>query len=186
MKSFGSNKRTLLILAILTIALLVGHYFLFRDIRLKNENTSKLLDHISEESNKGNYILTSQKALQNIAPDLEVLKKTIVGSTGEVEFIEYVESLARANGLSIVIDNLQTENDQKLLASSSVTLLKVRARTNGSWTGTYKFISLVESLPYRVRVNSFSMTAQGVTDATSGATKNGWESNLEIRVLKYK
>ena len=76
------------------------------------------------------------------------------------------------------------EKDPRLEAGS-VDLLKIRASTSGSWSNTYKFLSELESLSYKIAVDSLSLVSS--KDGDSGSPQGTfWRSVFEIRVLKYK
>lgn len=177
-------KKIIIILSLSVFAVFVIYFFLYRQLIKKNENIASLLDRIASESSREVYASSVQKQLQAIEPDLNRIKSSIVGQTGVVSFIEELEKVAKNNGLSIENDSIAEETDPKSVASSTITHLKVRSKTKGSWEGTYKFLSEIESLPHKVRINSFNMVSSGEDSGKN--PKKVWDAVFEIRVLKYK
>lgn len=188
MHSNKSLKRILIILLLICFAVFALIYLAIRDIRLKNENISSISQELLTKTDKQEYLLTTERLIENISSDLKKVDSYIVARDGDVGFIEELESLARENGLTISIDSLSVE-DSKDLEASGVTTLKIRAKTKGRWSGTYTLLSQLESLPYRISVNNFS--AVDTTDIPVGGKRpttpsSNWQSSFEIQVLKYK
>ena len=136
-------------------------------------------------SNRQNYLISTQKLISDLSPDLESINNSIVPSGDDVGFIEIFESVAKGNGLKIDIDFLVLKDDSSF-KNANVTSLEIKAKTSGSWVGTYTFLSELESLPIKVKINNFSM------DTAPGSSSDGkkqlpmWQSSFEIVVLKYK
>ena len=143
---------------------------------------------INLQDSRQGYLVSMQNILDDLAPDLNNLNNSVVksGVDGNVEFIEYLESLARENGIDISNDNLSIEDVQGI-KNANVSLFKIKSNTKGSWKGTYAFLAQLESLSYRVRINKFSLT--NITEKIEGETKKQpqqWQTVMEISVLKYK
>ena len=113
----------------------------------------------------------------------------MVPNSGDVQFIENLESVARNSGLSIDIDSLLLENDPKA-TQTTITVLRIKVKTKGSWSNTYKFISELESLPYKIKINSvlLSKTSEDLAskDGKKITSKSQWSASIDIGVLKYK
>lgn len=183
-----SLKKILVFLSLIMITLFVGHYFLYRDIKLKNEHISILSAELESQSERQGYLIATERVIESIKEDIELIDKSIIASNEDVDFIEDLEAIARRNGLTIKIDSLVIE-DAKELDAAGITTLKVRAKTTGPWVGTYTFLSEVESLPFKIKVNKFAILNTGEGASVEGATpvlKNEWQSTFEILILKYK
>ena len=86
------------------------------------------------------------------------------------------------------IDSLDFE-ELKSLASSTLTYLKVRAKVTGSWSGNYKFLAEMESMPFKIKVQNFRLSSEAKSidsNLKSGKSANMWQSLFEINILKYK
>ena len=132
--------------------MLPGCYFLFKDIRLRNEHISKLSQEVSSLSSKQDYLVSTQKMIGSINQDIIRIDNSIITKDGDVAFIENLELIAKSNGLTLNIDSLVFEDDTKL-TGAGLTTLKIKAKTTGNWSNTYRFLSQIESLPFKIKVN---------------------------------
>ncbi len=179
MKNHKLSKKTLFVLTFLTLIFLGGYYYIFMDIKTRSENISTLSQELSMQSNKQGYLVSTQKMINSISSDIDRINNSIVPKDGDVAFIENLETLAKDNGLTIDIDSLVFEDDSKLEAID-VTAFKIKAKISGGWIGTYTFLSQIESMPLKVKINRFA------SSANSQATTSVWQSSFDITVLKYK
>ncbi len=182
------TKLTPIILLFAVILFFIGQYFLYTDIKKTNQNWSVLSYELETKNNIEEYMISTGKIIQNLSNDLGKINKSIVSSTGDVEFIESIEKLADSNNLSIVINSLQLETNSKS-TTSPVAILRINFKTEGGWLGTYKFLNQIESMPVKVKVNSYTFQSQN-TDVISEvpvSTLNAkWESRVDLSVLKYR
>ncbi len=185
-----SNKKTFLIIALFGAVISVASYFVFNEVKKKAEHVFVLEQELQFEDRQEQYLASMAKTIRESESDIALSDGSIIESDGHIEFIESIESLARQNGLSIVIESLLFE-EHPLLATSSMTSFKVSAKANGSWKGTYKFLIQLESLPIKIQINKFSMI-HGISDGLENNVKeistegNVWQSNFEIHALEYK
>ncbi len=179
-------KTMLIVTGLLVIGLLAGQYFLYMQIKKENEHISLLESELSQEDSKQEYLLSMQRTLQNIKPDITNINNSIVPAGGDVAFIESLESYAKLNGLTITIDSLTLEEDASYVPIASVSL-KIKAKTTGTWSGTYAFIATLESLPFKIKINRLNVenTASEAGVPQSKAGEN-WQGTFEMYVLKYK
>lgn len=189
MHNYKSSKIILIILCILVIVIFVACYFVYGDIKNKNENYNFILHDLSFQNDKQDYLASKLKMVDDMGTEINAVDNSIISKNGEVGFIESLESLARENGLSIEISSLTLDNSVNL-ASSSINVFNIKAKTEGSWYGNYVFLSRLESLPFKVKINMVGLTDSSkdvVSDANnSNPTNNTWQSVFDIGVLKYK
>ena len=182
------SKKILIILGLCVIGLCLLIYILFLDIKGKNERISVIEHELSFQSNKQEYMVSMERVIQKADSDITRVNNSIIPSDGDVRFIESLETIAHDNGLSIDIDSLTFE-DSRALASSSMTTLKVKAKTEGGWSGTYRFLFLIESLPIKVKIDKFTLNNikdEANLSADKVSSRSAWQSAFEMRVLKYK
>lgn len=188
MKQHQSLKKILATLILIILALCFFYYLLFKDIKLRNKHTSELQNNIELQIRRDKYMSSVELAVQNDRANIEKISNSIIGQDDDVTFIELLENTAKNNGLDIVINTLVIE-DNSSFSTTDMTTLKIRAKTNGPWSGTYLFLNELELLPFNIRVEKLSLTngssntAEFKNTATSSAP---WQSDFEIRVLKYK
>ena len=178
MKKSNDFKKILMVLSTSAVAIFILHYIMYEDMKAKNEKISNLQYDLSILSDKQDYLILTDRALENLAIDLDKAQASIVPKGGDIKFIENIEALARSNGLTIEIDSLGLED--KSLPSPDLTVLHLEAKTEGSWLGTYTFLAEVESLPFKIKVGRSSMVRIG------GSGPSIWDNTLSISVLKYK
>ncbi len=174
MKSYTHYKGILILLTCIILVNFFGIYFLFKGIQTKNEHISILKNNMTGQFAKQNYLISTKRIIESISADIERVNNSIVASDGDVAFIENIESLARNDGVEINIESLSF-NDGKD-KNSQVINFNIRAVVRGGWSDTYKFISKIESLPVKVKINSLNLSA----------VNHIWESSMELSVLKYK
>ncbi len=181
-------KIILIGLGFLVFIVFISYYFLYQDLKSKNLHIFSLSSDLAFQVNREDYLISAQRTIKSMTADIDKIKNSIVAKDGDVNFIESLESLARQNGLSSTIDSLVISNDTAL-ASSSVTFLKIKARTVGSWYGSYRFVSELESMPFKIEVDKLDISSPSFGEE-SGVKKSdvasGWQVDFEISVLKYK
>ncbi len=187
MKEKSSNK-ILILLSVIIVGLFISSYFIYTDIKRKNEHIGSLNQEAAYQLKRNQYLLTLQRTFQNTDSDIARVNSSIIPSDGDIKFIDDLESTARADGLSINIGSLVFE-DNPSLTSSGITNFKIRAETSGSWSSTYKFLAQIEFMPLKVRVNSFGLSGSLQSPSSGSKSSKGgslWHSVFEINILKYK
>src|SRR4051812_8173818 len=105
------SKKIAIILGILVLGIFALYYFLFVDIKTRNERASVLLHDATSEIAKQQYIVSLEHTIENVTPDIARVNASMIASDGDVGFIEDLEAMAKANGLTITIDSLMLENN---------------------------------------------------------------------------
>ena len=187
--TFKPSKIIVIILSFFALALFIIYYLIFSDIKTKNQHASILEQELSSQTKNQQYMLSLKRNIQNADSDISSINNSIMSEDGDVAFIEDLENFANDNNLTLSIDSLTLE-DSQILASSSITSLKVRAKTKGSWFGTYKFLARMESLPLKIKIYRFGFTKTvneiGVDNKKISNQVPVWQGIFEMNVLKYK
>jgi hypothetical protein len=162
-------------------------FFLFQDIKSKNENASDLQNSTDLSIKQNQYSVSLQESLQNASSSITEINNAILSPDGDVDFIEKLENVAKGSGLDIVIDSLAVE-DIPNVTSDDLTSFRIRAEAQGGWAGTTTFLSKLESLPFVMRVEKFDLTNSSDNPAglSSPVSAQTWQTTFEIRVLQYK
>ena len=173
----------ILLLPVVVISLAL--YMVYVDIKTKNENHHAILHDLSLQGERVGYLALAQKSIDNISSEIDLVDSSIISKDGDIKFIENLEQIAREHGLSIEITSLFFENNPEF-SPASMDILKIKAKTKGSWIGNYSFLIRLESLPFKIKINKYNLkSVQPITEAKV-KTDNTWESVFEIDVLKYK
>ena len=187
MSKSKSFKKILIFLAVIAVAFIALFYFVYADIKSKNEKVSVLEASLSQQDDKQGYVLSTKRTIQSLSDDLTQVNSSIVSTDGDVKFIESLEALARKNGLTIEIQSLTL--DDTTLNSDSITILNIKAKTTGGWNGMYTFLADIESLPLKVRVSRFDLAnaqADSVGVDKKASSSGVWQGLIDMSVLKYK
>jgi len=176
------------VLSATSVLLFVAIYFAYSDIRSKNERVFTMEQELLFQNSQYEYLLSMQKVVDGLGPEIYKIDNSIVPKNGDVDFIEDLEKLAKDRNLKIEIESLTLTADPKE-TSGQVTNLKVRAKVEGPWKDSYLFVSEMEAFPFKVKINKLSII--GTEEVVSGAGKSSilnskWQTTFEINVLKYK
>ena len=107
------------------------------------------------------------------------LNLCFVNSNEVVDFIKSIELISEFSGVSIDIKSVGV-GDSELIKNTNVETLIVEFTTQGTWNGTFKFLSLVENIPYDITIDRMS-----INKFTDGENKKGfWRSNFTIKAIK--
>jgi len=181
-------KRILIFLGICIAILAAISYFAFISIKHTNENISALTAKLVTEKNQQEYLTSTQKIVEQRTQDLAKINDSIVASDGDVQFIENLESLARGDHLNVSIDSLTVE-DSTNLSKAGMTTLNVKVKVDGSFSDLFTFLSQIESSPFKIKVDGFSLVVNGegvIPDKKTGVQKVPWEMIIGIHILKYR
>lgn len=150
-----------LISLILTVVLVLGIY----NIRLKNKETSELLNLVDEAAEK-EALSQSIRLMQNtLAEDIKAFNNVVLSNDKLILLIESIEKSGKVLGLDADILSVEEVKD-----ASSIGLHTVRMviETRGSWAPTLSFLRVIESLPHRVLIDESNILKQN----------NSWRSKV--------
>ncbi len=182
-------KQYFVLLGILIILLSAAIYFVWTDLKNKNEIIAEINNDLSTQSSKQLFLASMEQQVKTREDDLDKVNGSIIGTDKDVDFIENLESLAKSNNLKVSIDSLALQDDSSL-TTSKVSFFNIRAKTTGDWTGTYIFLSELESLPLKVKINKINLV--NTTNEVNGEVRkvgsvgNTWELDFDMTVLKMK
>ncbi len=186
MEQSGLFKKIIVILSLGSLLLFGVIYYVYSDIKTKNETILTVEQDLSSKNEKHEYLMSLQNVVESIDPEVQKIENSIVPKAGDVAFIEELEALGRSSGLVVEIDSLNLASDPKI-SSSTFTMLKVKVRASGAWSDVYEFASIMESLKYKIKVNKFTLSnKEELTAIRSQTTNKDWQGIFEISVLEYK
>lgn len=187
MKNSKSLKGIIIMLSLFVLVLFVAQYFVYRDIKIKNQKISVLERDLSLQENRQEYLISTEKLINTMSSDLEKIDNSILASDGEVSFINSLEDLAEKNNLKLEPEFLGSDENDASLKNTNIKTFVIRAKITGSWVDTYTFISELESNPIKIKINKLALSnvsADSGVDVKKFGQK--WQSIFEIVVLKYK
>lgn len=187
MKNSKSFKKIIFLLSVFTLFLFVAQYFVYRDIKIKNQKISVAERDLLLQEGRQEYLISTEKLISAIGPDLQKIDNSILAQDGEVTFINSLEDLAAKNKLKFEPEFLGSDENDATLKNTNIKTFTIRAKISGSWSDTYTFISELESNPIKIKINNLSISNIS-SDSGIDVKKFGprWQSVFEIVVLKYK
>ncbi|MFZ2621500.1 MAG: hypothetical protein WAX85_02925 [Minisyncoccia bacterium] len=188
MKTKNTSKNTIIAVTILVVGVFASYYFLFVDIKNRNEHISNIEQDLAHQNENSQYVSSLLETFQNADSDITKINNSIVSSDGDVAFIESLEKMAHDDSLSTTIDSLNFEEIPSF-PGSKVVVFRIRVKAKGSWSGIYKFLAQIESLPFKIKIINFGLTGPLInTESVKNTSDSGriWQSIFEINVLKYK
>lgn len=118
---------------------------------LKNKETSKLLN-LADSTAESKLLVQNIRTVQNdAAEEIKSFDNIVLSDDKLVSFIENIENLSRARSLEISIASVDKVEDKKALEPH---LVRIVMETQGSWSDNFAFLRAIESLPYRVMIES--------------------------------
>ncbi len=174
-----------LLLAVLALAGVLGCYMFFNIIR-SNVMRAYVADSAADiQVARRQQAQMVRTTLDEIKPEVDSLSSRLVNTEGTILIIEKIEALGQAVGMPVTVNSVgvkgvdskskdpkaQNQTTENLLLSFSV---------NGSWDKIYTFLKVVESLPYKMAIQSVALSyvPAGKTSIWSGA--------FSVSILKNK
>ncbi len=185
------NKLNILIVLVLLIAASsAGLYFYFynslgvyqretEDLRAKTKTLDATL---------GNLDIIEQN-LKGTVENGDRIAALFLGQDSIVDFIQTIESVMKDVGVSGSVDSVVEQSFPELDASGKEKINMVIS-AEGDWSGLVNLLGLLERLPYKSTVNSFSLRyADVMVEATkkkAASTTKVWQLKVNLDVWAIK
>ena len=177
-QSIGRKRKELLaITLLLNVAAIGWGYFLFMEIKEKNEHLSELANRIEAETAEESDIHYKK----NLAVETATLREKLLSSTlakgGAISFIELLEATGRDVGARTSIESVSTKDNAKL---SNIEELRLALKVTGPWPAVVRLLGLLELLPYETELD------QVVVSKVESPEEGSWRADLLLTTLKEK
>ncbi|MBA3550846.1 hypothetical protein H0W32_01395 [Patescibacteria group bacterium] len=182
----SSTKKILIFLAVfITIACsgIYGMYYIISKAGHKvagyELQQQKLISELEADRSLKQFLATS-------GPDIEKLSSRIVSRDGTVAFLEMIEKIARDTGL--IIDTESVNVAASPINIEEFETLNLVLSTRGTWSNTYRFLSILETLPYKVTITGaeINQLEEGVLSEGISVSTTPWSGSFTFNVIKYK
>ncbi len=173
------NNYKLIISSLLITFLFVGIWFLMYKkfssslASIKNSYVLLYADQRLREN-----INDIRSTYEKIKPDIDKVNGYFITKEDQISFIENVENLAKKNNLDIEIGNITVEKNTDLV-KNDLEYLVLKINTVGSWDGNYRFLGLLETMPYHLFIKRMSISLK--SDTEKNAVLKGF---FEVYVAK--
>jgi hypothetical protein len=179
MKKLRSQHYLLLILSFLTLfAAVVAYVFMYKDAMIKAQEEASIKAEVSAAA-KHTLEAENMKIMYNdTASDRALLPSFIVSVDNAVPFIDAVEAIGPATGVTLSISSLSSGTDN----ASSYGVVTATISAIGNWTNVMRAIQMVENMPYAISVKNLNMDVLS-SDGSSDKSASHWTAALDISVL---
>ncbi len=179
----NSKTTQLLTFVGLITVIAVGALILeYKRISIVHTRTDALKNELVDSQVKTLKMSSLRRAALSGSDELVKIKDFIIEPGQEVEVVQLIEGLSKSSGLTYTTETIAL-TDYAPLTGQGKELLHIVITTQGSWRGTQKFLSLVENLPYNVRIDTVDTALTG----SEGNTLTGtWKTKFDISLVKKK
>lgn len=165
-----NNKalQRLIIVSTLAVIAICGYLYFTYYINSLTQKTANIKSDIQLSEIKYTRLEILRKATENTSDQKSRIEQLFVGQSGAVDFIGKIEDMAKNSGLTYKTDTVETE---PMPGSEDLgkELVTINMTTTGLWSNTIKFLKLIESLPYSVKVNNIRLNVvKGAAANVSG------------------
>lgn len=196
-----SNTKTVTILFVtLAILSVVSFVYGVKYIEGLINKATESKEEIERLQAKIGHLRSLHQAAQDTNDDKAKINSYIIQSGGSVVFITELEQLASNIGLEYNTDRIESASEPELDIQGKE-LLTVSFTVNGAWSSVFKFIKLVEAMPYSITIEKVDLfaavpdkkTINTIVGTTSTSTvqrvvtkENEWKAVILFDVVKNK
>ncbi|MBU1557643.1 hypothetical protein KKC45_01650 [Patescibacteria group bacterium] len=168
------TKKILGVIVILNVVALASYFYLFSDIKSKNEATSVLENILDGQIGRESELKLVGSNLKRTEKERAVIDSYFVqkGKSEVAGFVEVLESLAELAGVSLKVNSILLKKED---ASDIVEEMKLELEISSYWEEANYFLGLLELLPYKITFNKAYIEK---------SKDSQWKSVFNIKVLK--
>lgn len=176
-----SRTSRILLIVVLIDCVAVGSYiFLFRAVAASNERIAGIKSEVVLKEKERDNIEALRRVFNDTADLREMVSSFFVKRDGVVEFIGYLESLARSRNLLVLTKSVAIAGGGENAVHE---MLRLTVEVEGSWPETVRFLSLVETMPFGVALEEISLSQ---SEERKGRRAARWFGRVSFSVLKIK
>lgn len=153
-------------------------YFFYTKTNDNNQKTQIAEADWQAEASRREEIRTLDRSLKMLSAERTSLETHFAESKNIVPFLDTIEDLAPSVGVVAEVTSVDIPKEG--------TVLMAGMKASGSFTGLYKFLTLLENSPYELEFMSMKID-KNVGTAESGKTAQGstWDLSLKIKLLSF-
>lgn len=181
MEVFKKTKKlfiTFLIVCVLGLAFDITVFFV---IKRRTEAVSIAENQLALAAEKANS-LKSVKVLMDDTAERRVKVDTFfIKDDKVVDFLDSLDTLGTKNGVKLTINSVGVAPLTKP-SSSFLEQLNIKIQVEGSWANVYRFLTLLETMPYKVSWGRVGF------DKVSGrdSKQSVWQGVFDVSIVKLK
>ncbi len=193
MEITSKNKLYLqLIISILILGVFVkASLYVFGLIESQNDKIINKKIELIQINQKRENMLKSLGKYKSLEASISKLDNSLLSSGSELDFIIFLEDIAKKNNLNKEINILGTSNDKKKKKTkTNINNMNFSVLLSGSFEGTLAFIKEIQLAPHYASIMSVSFSKIGsgvsrVKEAEYPLEENDVKTSLTVRVYTY-
>lgn len=155
-----------------------AYAFALSYVRAEGAKLAALEGELAHAAQKESVLKSVKTIVVDTAPDRATLEGHFIGKEGIVGFLELVEEAGRRAGVKTEVTSVSLDRSAEQSVSSEH--LRISVKGDGSFTGVFALLIMLEELPFGVRVQNVNIAER--TDPNAA----GWRIVLTFTVPKLK
>lgn len=149
---------TIVFSGVVLFALTGGAWYLYKIMNSINSEIQATRSEIASIESENDVIREFQQLVTKRAPDINRVHALFIEADRPLRFIETIESLGRTTKNLITLDAQSPGNDTQYFT--------FRITAEGEKRNVFRFLDLLEHMPYEITVRSYSSNALSEQDPT--------------------
>ena len=175
-KNFRKFKKVPLFIAVGFLALSVMLLlFVYKEMKENEALTEGANMEWQKENMRREELRSLERSLREIQNEKNLVEARFAQSSNVVPFLDSLESLAKESGArsEVVSVDIAKESEELLIS----------LKTKGSFDATYKFIRLLETSPYYIKISSFDIERPRGGEEQTAARE--WTGFFSVRLISF-
>ncbi len=175
---FSKSTQKLIFATILLVVSIFLYGYLFSHVISLTKSNSVLATEVRRIEDQESKITILKRAVLSTEESRKILTSYFIDSKDIVPFLEKVEEYGRDTSVSVKFINVDIAKSPKRL--------NLMLNAEGQFTNLYRFLALLESVPFEVVFNTFDIKALP-SEVPTGVGKQSlpvnWEATVNLSVL---
>jgi len=173
-----THKKILIGLLVLVFIALSLYSTIFYFIGSKTREASVLIGELEVEVLKEQEIMMLKKAIAVSEMEREKLDSYFVKNDSVVDLIERIESIGLHAGVLVSFESISVMGEGQ-------DLLELNFVSNGVFSDTFYFLSLLDSLPLTIYFEKIFIAKEESRGSQEDGTTDAWKGTFSMRVSSF-
>lgn len=157
---------------------LVAFLFFYRTINFRNQQSQLKEEKWQIEANRREGIKMLNNSVKMVTEEKTKLESHFAQSSDIVPFLDTVETLAAKVEVKAEITSVDIAEDHSGLT--------IGVKTSGTFSGLYKFLTLLENSPYELKFVGMDMKRESILDSSGKNIATAkWNATFRIKLLSF-
>lgn len=181
MEVFKKTKKLFLTFLVLSVFGLAFDITVFFVIKQRTEAVSIAENQLALAAEKANSLKSVKALMDDTAERRAKVGTFFIKDDKVVDFLDSLDTLGTQNGVKLAINSVAVAPLSKT-SSSYLEQLNIKVQVEGSWSNVYRFLTLLETMPYKV-----SWGRVGFDQVSGSAGKQSiWQGVFDVSIVKLK